>query len=99
MTKEYQQYLNSKQQEWENLCIRCGGCCGGFDDPCLHLKKDNDNKYFCEIYQARFGQRKTVNGNKFNCVPIKEIIHTRWSNDNLCSYKRHIKMPWLAQYD
>lgn len=85
---EYQNRLKEKHVQWEKICLRCGGCCGAFDDPCLHLRKDNDNKYFCEIYQSRFGTRKTVNGEEFYCVPIQKILNTHWKNDHLCPYKK-----------
>jgi len=82
-------YLQQKKEQWESLCRRCGGCCGGFDDPCKHLKKEETGFYFCEIYDSRLGVRETVAGEKFNCVNIREIINTSWKNDWLCTYKNH----------
>jgi len=81
-------YLENKEKEWENLCIRCGACCGAYDDPCQHLKKDSKGKYYCEIYSQRLGVRKTVSGELFQCVMINEIIDTYWKNDYLCVYKK-----------
>ncbi|MFA6281402.1 MAG: hypothetical protein WCY05_02735 [Candidatus Omnitrophota bacterium] len=74
---------------WEAICRRCGGCCGAFDDPCQHLKKDSNNLYICEIYLNRLGTRKTIRGENFNCVSIKKILNTSWKNDWLCAYKNH----------
>ena len=72
----------------ENLCIRCGTCCGAYDgDPCVHLKKDKDERYYCEIYNSRFGMRKTVNGNTFRCVPVEKILKDGWFQSALCPYK------------
>jgi len=84
----YLRYLEEKENEWEGLCRRCGGCCGAYDDPCLHLKGDKKGEYYCEIYPKRFGLRKTVEGEEFNCVPVKEILDTHWKKDYLCVYKR-----------
>ena len=85
-----QTYLNRKEREWENLCACCGACCGAYDDPCIHLKKDFSNKYYCEIYNNRFGERQAESGEKFKCVPIKDIINTHWKNDHLCTYKKYL---------
>lgn len=84
-------YFKNKEEEWENLCLRCGGCCGAYDDPCLHLKEEAKGRYFCEIYLQRLGVRKTAAGEKFNCVPVKEIIHTYWKKDYLCRCKKYLQ--------
>jgi uncharacterized cysteine cluster protein YcgN (CxxCxxCC family) len=81
-------YFRKKEEEWENLCIRCGACCGAYQDPCKHLKKDSAGRYYCEVYENRFGPRETVNGEKFWCVPIKEVLHTWWPASHLCAYKK-----------
>lgn len=87
-SKELESYFMSKEKEFEALCIRCGSCCGAYDgDPCLHLKKDKDNKYYCRIYPQRFGERKTISGDDFECVPIREILNDSWIGDYLCAYK------------
>ena len=88
---DYYKVLEQNDKEWEDLCIRCGGCCGAFDDPCLYLKKDKDSKTYCEIYAYRLGIQKTVKGEEFKCVPVKEIIYTHWKNDHLCSCKRRLR--------
>ncbi len=94
---QYQENLKIRQQDWENLCLRCGGCCGAYDDPCAHLAKDELGRFYCTIYQERLGERKAISGEEFDCVPIQKIIHTRWKKDYLCSYKKQMKMPWLAK--
>jgi|TARA_B100000315_G_C14480733_1_gene542775 hypothetical protein len=91
--KSCSKVLKQKDKEWEDLCIRCGGCCGSFDDPCLHLRKDRDNRTYCEIYANRLGLRKTVKGEEFKCVPVKQIIYTYWKNDRLCRCKQHLRSP------
>ncbi|MDD5584252.1 MAG: hypothetical protein PHV55_04260 [Candidatus Omnitrophica bacterium] len=91
----YQEYRRKKEEEWEALCKRCGGCCGIFEDPCKHLKKDDNGKYFCEIYNDRFGVRESVGGKKFKCVHISQILNRNWFNDRTCAYKINLKMPWL----
>lgn len=91
---KYQQSLALKQQEWEDLCRRCGGCCGAYDDPCLHLKEDCKGEFYCAIYNRRFGSQKTRAGEEFDCVLVKQILHTYWPKDHLCAYKQYMKMPW-----
>ncbi|MDD4294848.1 MAG: hypothetical protein PHP69_04985 [Candidatus Omnitrophica bacterium] len=91
----YNKAFQKNEKEWEALCIRCGGCCGAFDDPCKHLRKGSDGKFFCEIYDHRFGVRESVKGEKFDCVHITKILDVPWKNDHLCVYKKLKKMPWL----
>jgi hypothetical protein len=91
---DYNDYFVKSQKRWEALCNRCGGCCGAYDDPCEHLRKDSETTYYCEIYQERLGERKAVSGDKFDCVCVKEILHTHWKNDHLCVYKQCINSPW-----
>ena len=86
----YLEYLKKKEEEYDSLCKRCGACCGAYDDPCRHLKKDIYGKYYCEIYEHRFGLRETVSGDKFWCVPIKEIILSSWPRSYLCAYKKRL---------
>lgn len=92
--KDYLNYLESKDKEWEKLCIRCGGCCGAYDDPCLHLREGEKNSFHCEIYSERFGTRKSVEGEEFGCVPVKKILNTHWKKDYLCVYKKLSKQGW-----
>jgi len=91
---DYQECLRLKEKEWEELCACCGGCCGAYDDPCQHLKEDERGKFHCEIYDQRFGSRRTVRGEEFDCVLVKKILHTYWKKDYLCAYKQYSKMPW-----
>ncbi|MBD3263639.1 MAG: hypothetical protein GF375_00875 [Candidatus Omnitrophica bacterium] len=95
MGSELKDYLRLKEEEWEDMCIRCGGCCGAFDDPCEHLCKDGNGKYYCDIYLHRFGRRRTVSGEVFDCVPVKKILDRHWKNDFLCAYKQYRPFPWF----
>jgi uncharacterized cysteine cluster protein YcgN (CxxCxxCC family) len=71
----YEAYKLKKEKELESLCVRCGACCGAFDqDPCVHLKTAKDGKYFCDIYENRLGRQKTVSGKSFECVRIEENL-------------------------
>jgi len=91
-----QEHLKQKEDQWEALCARCGGCCGAFDDPCRHLAWDGQGRSYCEIYCVRFGLRQTISGDKFSCVPVKEILHTFWKNEHLCAYKKIGRSLWEA---
>ena len=84
-------YFQGKEKEWEDMCIRCGGCCGSFDDPCAHLARDEAGKYYCLIYEERYGDRRTVKGESFRCVHITQVWNTHWKNDYLCAYKQYRK--------
>lgn len=86
--KILEDYFSVKDQEWESLCIRCGACCGAYDDPCVHLKGSGPGHYYCDIYERRLGERTTVGGEKFECVPVREILHTWWPGSHLCAYKK-----------
>lgn len=84
----YKKHMAEKFQKYEDLCKRCGACCGAFDgDPCLHLQK-NESGYFCKIYDKRLGMRKTIKGHIFECVEVKTILDIPWIGDKLCSYKK-----------
>ncbi|MFA7677134.1 MAG: hypothetical protein WCY34_03075 [Candidatus Omnitrophota bacterium] len=95
--ESYQAFLQEKEKEWESLCRRCGACCGAYDDPCVHLKKNGDKTYYCEIYPDRLGLRKTVSGEEFRCVPVKRIIRTYWKNGHICPYKKILSGRWVEQ--
>lgn len=87
-SEAYQRWQEGQLRAWEAKCGRCGACCGTVDgDPCEHLRKDNNSKYFCSIYEHRFGLRKTVSGKEFACVPIRQILHQSWPGDSCCGYK------------
>ncbi|MEA3489407.1 MAG: hypothetical protein U9R44_03570 [Candidatus Omnitrophota bacterium] len=70
----YEKYSLEKEKKFDELCGRCGQCCGALDDPCRDLVKLDNGTYFCMIYDKRFGRRETVSGKAFNCVPIREHI-------------------------
>ncbi len=77
--------INKIQEKYENLCNRCGLCCGSANDPCVHLEKKG-NEFFCNIYDNRFGVHHTISGKEFRCVPIREIIHENWFGKEKCAY-------------
>lgn len=85
----YIRYQDEKQRDYENLCKRCGACCGIFDkDPCINLEEEVKGKYFCAIYENRFGMQRSISGREFTCVPIRDILHKSWAGDFNCAYKR-----------
>ena len=86
----YEEYLKQKQLSHESLCTRCGCCCGAFDgDPCEHLFLDSNKKYYCDIYENRFGTRKTVSGKTFQCMPIRDILfESSWADNKHCAYRK-----------
>ncbi len=88
--QKYEQWQEEQTRKWEALCGRCGACCGAFDgDPCEHLRKDGQHKYYCSIYENRFGVHKTINGNEIICGPIRKILHSHWPGDQCCGYKKN----------
>ena len=67
-------YLNNelvREKEWEARCARCGACCGALEDPCENLRRSPEGKYFCSVYDRRFGTWHTISGKELNCVPIR----------------------------
>ncbi|TRZ82777.1 hypothetical protein D4R86_01235 [bacterium] len=86
-TAAYESHLAAKEKEYEDLCLRCGHCCGVSDDPCQHLEKLADRSYICKIYNNRLGTQKTVTGNDFTCVPIKGLIKKAALHPG-CAYSR-----------
>ncbi len=85
---ELQAHLKKKEEAHESLCVRCGACCGAYDDPCVQLKKDDSGAYFCDIYAQRLGTRRTISGNKFECVPIAEVMRHTYTREQRCGYTR-----------
>lgn len=84
-----EEYL--KNIDYGDVCQRCGICCGSEDgDPCIHLKKTKDNKYYCEIYKNRLGPQKTVNNNDFYCVPIEEALRSNPELRKKCAYAKKV---------
>jgi hypothetical protein len=90
---EYQIYQLKKEQEFENLCKRCGNCCGATDDPCIHLIPQSGGRYFCDIYESRGGVQKTRSGKFFECVSIRNILHNNWPGNWQCAYKNMANIP------
>ena len=89
----YQKYLKKRAEDYENLCKRCGACCGALEsDPCSHLMKFNDDRYGCRVYEERFGMHRTVSGKEFQCVPLKKILFESWSGSWRCAYKERSKV-------
>lgn len=79
MKKGITRVCTEKSLEHEALCKRCGACCGATEgDLCEHLKKDPAEGYFCDIYEGRFGLRKTISGEPILCVPIRNVLHKTW---------------------
>jgi uncharacterized cysteine cluster protein YcgN (CxxCxxCC family) len=82
----YSQKQKEKYEAYEALCTRCGACCGASgQDPCLNLAKDNDNVYYCKVYENRFGKQTTVSGKAFHCIPIRLLRGTGTTFAN-CAY-------------
>lgn len=60
---------------YEAKCRRCGVCCGSAgDDPCARLRREADGTHICTDYDHRLGVQKTVKGNEFHCVEIRDVI-------------------------
>jgi hypothetical protein len=85
----YEAYQAQENARWEAKCGRCGACCGAYDgDPCEHLRRAEGNKYYCSIYETRFGEHKTISGKLIKCVPIRQILNSSWPGDECCGYKK-----------
>lgn len=86
---KYAQYLHANSERFEQLCTQCGECCGATDgDPCQHLKFDiRTHRFFCCDYDSRLGMQKTIKGNTFTCVTIREIIRDGALRAN-CGYQK-----------
>ena len=81
----YERYQKTRLDEYELLCLRCGECCGVGSDACENLESGGGGGYRCRIYNDRLGPQKTVSGNIFNCVAIKNNIRDGFSNPG-CAY-------------
>lgn len=85
----YYETQDRKLHEHEAKCKRCGACCGVLEgDPCEHLQRGADGRYLCDIYENRFGLRKTVKGEPVLCVPIRNMLHKTWWGRTQCAYVR-----------
>lgn len=85
---DYETYQAEKEKEFEEICRRCGNCCGVKDDPCIHLMRQEDGIFFCDIYDSRGGIQKTRRGDFFQCVSIRDILHADWPGNWSCAYKK-----------
>ena len=84
--KRYEEHAVEREKEFEEICLRCGECCGSLDDPCSKLAKLHDGTYFCRDYANRFDLQETVSGKVFKCVPIREHISGDTLRQN-CAYR------------
>ncbi len=88
----YYKVLCDKFMTSEALCKRCGACCGAREgDPCEHLSQDNEDRYFCDVYDERFGLRKTVSGEPILCVPIRNMSYKSWWGRSQCAYVKAMR--------
>lgn len=86
---DYTLYQVNKEKEFEANCQRCGNCCGAKTDPCVHLIKQTDESYLCDIYASRGGIQKTHAGKFFQCVPVRDILHDDWPGSWDCAYRKN----------
>ena len=85
----YNDYMVQHWLTWEAACRRCGACCGLAEgDPCEELGVDPQGRTFCRIYKNRFAGHRTRAGREFQCVPIRNILHTSWVGCSQCAYKQ-----------
>lgn len=85
----FDKYMKEKEANFESICKRCGICCGANDgDPCRNLKQSSDGLYYCSDYENRLGPQRTVNGNAFTCVTIRELIKTNTLRHG-CAYNKY----------
>lgn len=71
----YQKHLEEGFLKYEAMCVQCGQCCGSSgSDSCANLVALENGKYACRTYDTRLGIQKTLKGNIFTCVPIKDSI-------------------------
>ena len=86
---DYQSCLAKYDVEYEKKCKRCGACCGTRNnDPCINLKKDLNNLFFCTQYSERLGVQKTISGKSFICVPIRNLLKSG-SVPTDCAYTQY----------
>jgi hypothetical protein len=85
---KYQRYQEEQLGRFEEICARCGRCCGSDDgDPCANLiASPAAGKYYCRVYPSRFGPQRTVSGKTFTCVPIRGLIKIGALREG-CAYK------------
>ncbi|MBL7157027.1 MAG: hypothetical protein ISS92_02565 [Candidatus Omnitrophica bacterium] len=82
----YQNHLKDEFLKYEAMCAQCGQCCGAnTNDPCANLEALGNGKYACRAYETRLGIQKTVKGNIFICVSIKDNIQKGFYSSK-CTY-------------
>ncbi len=87
--EKYVKLQEINKEEWESRCRMCGACCGSLEgDPCVHLIAREGGKYFCEVYDHRFGTHKTRSGETLRCVDIRNILTKSWPGSSQCGYKK-----------
>ncbi len=85
----YRSWQEDHWREWEETCLSCGMCCGIKEgDPCEQLVFKDNGTYMCRVYANRLGPQRTIQGRKFHCVPIRDILHQSWTGDDMCAYKK-----------
>ena len=83
----YESTLAKKQAEYENICKRCGRCCGAYTIPCANLVKLDDGTYTCKDYENRLGQQVSVEGKSFFCIEMRELIKHNTAPPECAYYK------------
>ena len=72
---KYQSYMSEKQKRYEDICLRCGKCCGADTaGQCRNLIKQDDGKFYCSNYEHRLGQQLTIDNKTFTCIPIDLLV-------------------------
>jgi len=74
-SRDLDSYFERKDSQFEQICKRCGSCCGIENDPCEELVKLDGAMCVCRDYEHRIGLHKTVSGKTFHCIPITELLH------------------------
>lgn len=88
--EDYNLYKEEQFEFYESICRRCGACCGAEDgDPCASLVKNGDGTYFCNVYENRIGEQKTISGKTFHCIPIRDVIMNNGARPG-CAYRRYL---------
>lgn len=87
--EDYSSHQEKQFKHYEDICKRCGACCGSGDgDPCVDLDKDKNGRYFCKVYENRLEvSHYTVSGNKFHCIPIRDVISNIGARPG-CAYNK-----------
>ncbi|MCK5580988.1 MAG: hypothetical protein KAJ18_06915 [Candidatus Omnitrophica bacterium] len=89
--RRYKKFQKEQEEKWEAACKRCGACCGAVEgDPCDYLEYAGEGEYKCRDYANRFGRHHSRGGQKFRCVPVREILHKSWAGDKNCAYKQGV---------